>query len=321
LSKRATAHGYLELARSAAAPGLSPAGLRDRFGDTHDHPIERGQIWRASWDEVSVLVVVFDVENTEIDVIPLTIDPAGEDVDCYVLGTGLTAFDSEVTLWEGLRTYLPMRVFDEIVDELADEVSDWLFDAKRSAASPPGGVRVGRTPRSPFEASITFKAEIEDDLIALRSSPALPVASEYDNPSIPTLASLLGKKIDLGVLVEALSPLGLDQPEVMRLLRGKRPITPVIAFAVAQVTGVAATQVTEAVQPLPARFVDEVDHPRWRPVWRERADRSGIDEADARLEVSYEMFALAARQTGSQEPDWHARLAQFRVFTGRSGSS
>jgi hypothetical protein len=321
LSKRAIAHGYLELARSAAAPHLSPAALRDRFGDTRDHPIERGQIWRASWDLVSVLVVVFDIDDTEIDIIPLTIDPVGEDVDCYVLGADVTAFGTEVTLWEGLRTFLPMRVFDEIVDELAIGVSEWLFDAERSEASPPDGLRLGRAPRSPFEASITLKAEIEDDLIALQSSPALPVASEYDNPPIPTLASLLDKKIDLGVLVEALAPLGLDQPEVMRLLRGKRPVTPVIALAVAQVTGVAATQVTEAVQPLPARFVDEVDHPRWRPVWRERADRSGIDEADARLEVSYEMFALAARQTGSQEPDWYARLTQFRVLKERSGSS
>jgi hypothetical protein len=321
LSKRAIAHGYLELARNAAAQQLSPAGLRDRFGDTHDHPIARGQIWRTSWDEVTVLVVVFDVQDTEIDVIPLTIDPAGEDLDCFVLGADLTAFGSEVTLWEGLRTDLPMRVFDEIIDELTREISSWLFAVERSEASLPDGLRLGRAPKSPFEASISFKAEIEDDLIALQSSPALPVASEYDNPSIPTLASLLGKKTDLAVLVEALAPLGLDQPEVMRLLRGKRPVSPVIAFAVAQVTGVAASQVTKAVQPLPTRFVDEVDHPRWRPVWRERAARSGIDEADARLQVSYEMFAVAARQTGSQTPDWHARLTQFRVVKGRPGSS
>src|SRR5882762_895075 len=56
LNKRATAQDYLELARNAAAPQLSPAGRRARFGDTRDHPIQRGQIWRASWDEVSVLV-------------------------------------------------------------------------------------------------------------------------------------------------------------------------------------------------------------------------------------------------------------------------
>lgn len=318
MSKRATARDYLELARHAAAPQLSPAGRRARFGDTRDHPIQPGQIWRASWDEVSMLVVVRDADDTELNVIPLTIDPAAEDADCFVLDDKLTAFGTDATLWEDLTTNLPMRVLDEIIDQLADETSEWLFNPDRTKLPP--GVRRGRAPSNPFGTSIEIKAMIDDDLSALRSSPALPAAPDGGSQPVPSLASILGKKVDLQALVSALSPLGLDQPEVMRLLRGKRPVSPEIASAVASVTGIEPAQVAGAVQPLPARFVEEVDHPRWRQVWRERAERTGSREEEARLAASYEMFARAARQTGAQEPDWHARLAQFRVLEGPSGA-
>ncbi|WP_163750780.1 hypothetical protein [Mycolicibacterium helvum] len=317
MSKRA--RDYLELARRAAAPQLSPTRRRARFGDTRDHPIEAGQIWRASWDEVSMLVVVRDIDHTELKVIPLTIDPPAEDSDCVVLEAKLTAFDTEVSLWAGLASTLPLRVLDEIIDQLPNETSEWLFTA--DLAKPPRGVRRGRAPTNPFEPSIEIRAMIDDDLTTLRSSPALPVATDEDSRPVPSLASLLGKNVDLAALVAALSPLGLDQPAVMSLLRGKRPVSPEIADAVATVTCIEPAQVAAAVQPLPARFVEEVDHPRWRQVWRERAERTGSREEEARLAASYEMFARAARQTGAPEPDWHARLAQFRVVEGPLGAS
>lgn len=319
MSKRATARDHLELARRAAAPQLSPAGRRARFGDTRDHPIQPGQVWRASWDEISMLVVVRAVEDTELEVIPLTIDPAAEDSDCFVLDEISTSFGTEATLWAGLTSTLPMRVLDEIIDELANEISDWLFNPDLTKL--PRGLRVGRAPSNPFETSIELKAVIDDDLASLRSTPALPVATDAGSKSVPSLASILGKKVDLEALVSALSPLGFDQPAVMSLLRGKRPVSPEIASAVANVTGVEAAQVAGAIQPLPVRFVEEVDHPRWRQVWRERAERTGGGEADARLAASYEMFARAARQTGAQEPDWRARLAQFRELERPSGAS
>lgn len=319
LSKRGTARDYLELARRAAAPQLSPAGRRARFGDTRDHPIQPGQVWRASWDEVSLLVVVRDVDDTDLKVIPLTIDPAAEDSDCFVLDEKSTAFGTDVALWAGLTSSLPMRVFDEIIDQLADEISEWLFDA--NLAKLPPGVRRGLAPSNAFETSIEIKAMIDDDLTALRSSPALPVAADGDSQPVLSLASILGKNVDLEALVSALSSFGMDQPAVMSLLRGKRPVSPKIASAVASVTGIEAARVAGAVQPLPARFVEEVDHPRWRQVWRQRAERTGSREGDARLAGSYEMFARAARQTGTQEPDWHARLAQFRILEGPSGAS
>jgi hypothetical protein len=303
----------LDLAREAAVPHpLTAAGRHARFGDSRDHPIERGQIWRAAWGDVSLLILVADVDHAEIDAIAVTLDPGAEDAEAIILAPSLTAFGVEVTLWMGLRASLPLRVLDEIVDEIPDRLIDWLASSSSNSTTPiPKGAQVGQRTSTAFETSTSIRAGVEDDLEALQAAPALPTSTQPETPT-RTLASLLGRAVDLSVLVVALNPLGFSQSDVMTLLRGKRPLTPDVVEVIAKATGVDPTLIADAVQPLPAEFVEEVDHPRWRPVWRERANNDGVDEATARLRVSYEIFALAARQTGSQSPDWTARLAQFR---------
>lgn len=83
-----------------------------------------------------MLVVVRDAGDTKLNVIPLTIDPAAEDADCFVLEDKSTAFGTGATLWEDLTTNLPMRVLDEIIDQLADETSEWLFNPERTKLPP-----------------------------------------------------------------------------------------------------------------------------------------------------------------------------------------
>lgn len=253
-----------------------------------------------------------DVEHAEIDAVPVTLDPGAEDAESIVLEPALTVFGVGVTLWVGLRTTLPFRVLDEIIDEIPNQIASWVTAATTDSRLPtPEGVQVGRPPETPFDSSATIRAGVEDDLEALRTTPSLPVAKRPEKAT-RTLASVLGRAVDLNVLVGALSRQGFSQSDVMSLLRGKRPLTPDMVDAITRVTGIEPALVAEAVQPLPAEFVEEVDHPRWRPIWRKRVQDEGLDEATARLRVSYEMFALAARQTGSRTPDWPARLAQFR---------
>ncbi len=147
------------------------------------------------------------------------------------------------------------------------------------------------------------RADLEDDLVYLRNAPALPIAIS-DRPAVP-LGRLLGKSLDLASLVTAL---GIPQHEVMALLGGKKPLTPAMVGSVADVTGLSAQKVAEAVLPLPSGLVAEIDHPRWRSVWKTWADQSGVDEAAVRIEAGYGAFVMAARQTGGQAPDWGARL-------------
>lgn len=322
MSKSSVPSHLLELAREASAPySLTAAGRRARFGDVHDLPVETGQIWRAAWNDVSLLVLVINVEHVDIDVVAVTLDTGAQDAESLILQPLLTSFGVDATLWMGLRTSLPLRVLDEILDEIPAPIVKWLTSTQVGSRMPlPKGVQEGRSPSTVFDTAFSIRAEVEDDLEALRSSPALPTATQSQT-STRTLASILGRDVDLNILVSALSGHGLSQSDVMSLLRGRRPVTPDVVEAVARATGVEPMLIAGAVEPLPAAFVEEVDHPRWRPLWRERAHDEGVDEGTARLRVSYEMFALAARETGTQSPDWSARLAQFRRSRTNPGTS
>lgn len=321
MKKDATPRDLLALAREATPPhSLTTAGRQQEFGDLSDRAIAPGEIWRAAWGDDSVLVFVTGFENADIEVIPVTLDPGAQDQHAMVLGPDATAFGVESTFWLDLHTTLPLRVFDEIVDQLPSAVTDVIASPTHVAGAAEAlGVRTGHAPSTPFDTSRTVRAEIEDDLQALRAAPRLPVAHDND-PAPRTLASILGKAVDLRVLVDGLRHLGLDQPDVMSLLRGKRPVTPDEVEAIARLTRVDPKLIAQAVRPLPSGFVDEVDHPRWRQTWRTRAHRDDVDETSARLTVSYEMYARAARQTGSSAPDWSARLAQFRQLNDGQGT-
>lgn len=259
-----------------------------------------------------MLVLITEVSDTDVKIVPATVEPAAEDDQCIVLQPSETVFGVELTLWMDLRGPLPLRVLDEVVDELSpDLLHAMVMTASDPAQTPPRGMRRGRAVVTVFDYAAAARAEIADGLDQLRTSPALPVATEDGQPT-KTLASILGKNTDLRSMVNVLKPFGLSQAEVMQLLHGKRPVPPEIVEPIAEVTGIDHVLISGAVQPLPAGFVREVDHPRWRRTWRERARRDEIDEAAARTKVSYELFARAARQTGDQKPDWAARLAQYR---------
>lgn len=308
--KRSARVDLFELARNAAVPhALTSAGRNDRFGNSHDQDLKRGQIWRAQWDEVTVLVLLADISNTDVDVIPVTVDPDAADSTSLVLEPWLTSFGVETTLWIDLRTRLPLRVLDEIIDEFPADLMNWVVDDPQTNL--PRGMHKGPHAPSVFDPAMKIRAEIEDDLSDLQASPELPVEGRSTNAT-PTLASILGKTVNLRALIDALHPCGLNQSEVMSVLKGKRFLTPDLVDAIADVTDISRDTIAEAVTPLPAELVEEVDHPRWRPMWRDRAHRQGLDESTARLRGTYELYARAARQTGAQKPDWAARLAQFR---------
>ncbi|MFG2794009.1 hypothetical protein [Streptomyces sp. NPDC048419] len=299
---------FLDLAQRARGPrALSEAGLRERFGDPAQVELETGQVWRARWDGVSMLVLVLDVDAREVRTVPVTIDPPGEDETSVVVDGSRTAFGVDATVWAGLVSSIPMRVLERVVDAWDDDIVGCTAARAQNRPGPAvAGIREGQSIRSALEPAAEMRAGLADDLAYLRRAPGLPVG-ERGRPA-GTLASLLGDRLDLRALCAALQ---LPQPEVMKLLRGKTPLPPDQIDTIASATGLPAEQIAGTVRPLPADLVHAVEHPRWRSVWVRRARRLGVSETQARLSGGYGTFALAARQTGGGSADWDARLRQF----------
>lgn len=299
---------FLDLAEQARAPrGLSDQALRDRFGELADVEIQAGQVWRARWEYVSVLVLILAVEGRDVLAAPVTIDPSAEDDHSLVLEGASTAFGTDTTIWAGLTGTVPIRVLERPVDLCGGEVVQWTRSVSEGLpGDAPVGVRRGCVITSELDPAALVRAELADDLEALRHAPGLPAATPGEQPR--RLASLLGTELDLASLCSAL---GLPQPEVMKILRGKSPLTAGQIETVARVTGLTADRVAASVRPLPPGLVVRMEHPRWRHMWQERARTHGVSEAQARLDGSYGAYSLAARQTGGGEPDWDERLRQF----------
>ncbi|MFF8021399.1 hypothetical protein ACFZDJ_09760 [Streptomyces sp. NPDC007896] len=308
---------FLDLAAAVRAPKeLSAEGLRARFGDPAEVHLAVGQVWRARWEETSLLVLVLAIADREVNAVPVTIDPPGEDAASLVVDGTRTAFGVESTVWAGLAGPVPQRVLDRMVDLWGPDLVAWAAEmADGGAPSVPAGARQGTVPASVFDASEEVRAELEDDLDALRAAPGLPEAKGTEK--VVSLGALLKGLPDLPMLGTAL---GVPQPEVMRILRGSVPLKPGQVEAVASATGLSVDAVAKTVRPLPAALVAAAEHPRWRETWIRRAKRLGVSEGEARLSGGYGTLALAARETGGAEPDWEGRLRQFLRGEDLAGS-
>ncbi|MGA5818792.1 hypothetical protein ACPC54_13160 [Kitasatospora sp. NPDC094028] len=309
---------FLELAAAAVAPQqLSDEGLLSRFGGPEEVRLAAGQVWRACWEETSVLVLILALATREVHAVPVTIDPPGEDEACLVVDGARTAFGVKATVWAGLAGPVPMRVLDRVVDSWELDLVAWAAEmAAGGSPSVPVGARQGIPPESAFDASADVRAVLEDDLEVLQSVPGLP-AAEGSAKVVPLAELLKGRVPDLSALGTAL---GLSQPEVMKILRGSAPMALGQVEAVADVTGLPVEAVAATVRPLPVALVAAAEHPRWRQAWKHRAKRLGVSEEDARLTGGYGAFALAARETGGAEPDWESRLRQFLRGEDLAGS-
>ncbi|MFI5796864.1 hypothetical protein [Streptomyces sp. NPDC051677] len=308
---------FLDLAAAVRAPKeLSVEGLRARFGNPAEVRLAVGQVWRARWEEASLLVLVLAIADREVNAVPVTIDPPGEDAASLVVDGARTAFGVESTVWAGLAGPVPLRVLDRVVDLWEPDLVAWAAEmADGGAPSVPAGARQGTVPASVFDASEEVRAELEDELDALRAAPGLPEAKGTEK--VVSLGALLNGLPDLPVLGAAL---GVPQPEVMRILRGSVPLKPGQVEAVASATGLSVDAVAKTVRPLPAALVAAAEHPRWRETWIRRAKRLGVSEGEARLSGGYGTLALAARETGGAEPDWEGRLRQFLRGEDLAGS-
>jgi hypothetical protein len=305
------------LAASVVAPeALTADGLRQRFGDPQGVEVAVGQLWRACWGDVAVLALLVDAQPAAVMIVPVTVDPPGEDENSLTLDAKSTVLGQPATAWAGLSREFPLRVLDQLLDVVADEIVVWCqrIQAGRPAAVP-AGARLGERISSPLEPAAEVRAQLEDELDLLAAASWLPVM----DPAVERrdLRQLLGCDRDEEALRLLVATLGVSLPEAVEIVRGRRPLALAQADALAPVTGQPVEVLLASVEPLPEELVAELDHPRWRPAVRRRAHRASRNETHARLEIAYGAYAFAARQTGAATtPSWRERLARYLEAEG-----
>jgi hypothetical protein len=292
----------IRLAHTAAQPQLTEPALRERFGRSDHWPLRPGAVWRARWDDVVLLVLlVGNPTATSVTATPVTFDTEAEPDTLLVTST--SGRGVRLTVWRTLRRNLPLAVLDRPIDELAPAVVAWTADGPAPDDAQLGG------PTLPSAASRSpVRADLEDDLDALIAAvPALtPVPSRQSATGIQKRVSPSEEQF-----AALTTRLGVSLPVVLDLVDGKRQPSPEEAAAVLDIVGV-APQVT----PLPAELVVEMYHPRWKAAVLDLVRRRDVNEAVARTVMASGAFALAARQTGEQTPDWRERLARWADAEG-----
>ncbi|GAA3346625.1 hypothetical protein GCM10020358_58330 [Amorphoplanes nipponensis] len=291
------------LAGSLSVPqALTTEALRERFGDPDAVDPAVGQVRRAEWGDVSQLVLLLEgaVDERHWRVVPVSIDPTGEDENSLVLNEARTAFPVEVTAWAGQPARVPTGVLSRVVDLWDADVTAWCA---ATSAEPPPGTRHGR-PATPHSRDAQVRADLQDALEALAEAPLVPVRAD-GVLDVPAAAQRVG-------LREVVQALGVPLVAATKILKGKAAISEQQAAVLAGLFGVAASDVLAAVNGLPPGLAVELERPRWRTVWRTWATRLRRTEDAVRLEIGLGAFGLAFRQTGAAgAADWENRIAHW----------
>lgn len=293
-------------AAAAAVPTLTPAALRERFGPPSDWRILPGQLWRAAWDDVTMLLLIVSVSGEAVTAAPATVDPAVEADDSLIVDATRSVLAEPVTIWSGLMRQIRLEVLDQPIDEIGADVAKWCT----TKSGMPHSSRLGSAPASPFEMDIDVGAMVADDIEVLANAPSW--AAEVDFALTKDSAAVSPPSRDQ--LAALRSRLGLALPEILALVDGKRPATSAGEIeALREVLGH-----VPRVEPPARGLVIELSHPRWRSAARAFARRSGRGEAEARLEMAYGISgaSMAARQTGEREPAWRDRVARWVTAHG-----
>jgi len=288
--------------KASAGPALLAAVRGAEIGPIPDPA--PGQLWRAGWDEATVLVVVLETGVGDLLAAPVSVDPAVGDNRSLILEPDGTVFQVEVSVWAGLARAVPLRVLETYLETIQASTAQALTALQRgSSVDPPVGTRVGLPVMSPFDTAARVQAALADTLELLADASWAPSAA----PARCVPGDVLGDHVDLAELPGVLS---VNLPVAWDLLRGRRPLSTEQAEALAARYGVNADDLLAAPAP-PAELVEELDHPRWRLTLRSQRRLHSLDDAHVRRRIAYGTLAMAARQTGTSVPSWRDRIRHY----------
>ncbi|MFI2365396.1 hypothetical protein [Promicromonospora sp. NPDC019610] len=243
-----------------------------------------------------MLLVVLETDRASIRAARVTTEVERADSAALIVPEALTSLGSRIAVWIDLARELPVRVLDRHLGSLEPTALN------ESASGEPRPAR-GAESYSPIDASREARARVEDELEELANARWAPV-------STGRLVDLLRQAGITGARLADLPGIGLA--DALKIIRGQRPVTETQAQALAARTGRPAAEWIQANPALPEDLVAALDQPSSRSRVIALAKTRNQDEIDAWREAGYEVFALAARQTGEQKsPDWPTRVDRY----------
>ncbi len=267
----------------------------DRMGNS-ELELRAGQVWRARWSDVSLLVLALGAEIEQnhkmwVPVIPITIEPHAENQGSLVLSSELNMFGVEVTLWCGLNAKIPFQTLDVCFGEVSEEVvvvSQAM--ARREGVELPLGSRLGKPFPSIFSGDAEYQALIEDDLAELAQAQGLSVVEESKRIQVKSQLRSVG-------LPRLMTELGVSQPIAMQILRAKGRLTAGQLSQIAHLANLDLDDLARVFQGAPSEAVKVVEHPRWRGRFEQLSIETDNSLDALRDEAAHDIYALAARES------------------------
>jgi hypothetical protein len=264
---------------------------------TWNGDITAGQVWRASAEGATTVLVVTAVDAGRVDAMPVTFHSSRGTPQSLHVPASVGHFGVPAVIWVSLENNFSWEVLDCILDHWRQpSLLDWLT---KPMSVPPPGCAIDVEQVDFFDPVYEEHDDLLEMIDRLRSE-------ETDWPAQQNTESqqeaMRGLKIqDLEAI------LGVGFSEALSIIRGDMPLT----TAQAQILGAALGKHFEAGMAgnvLAPELIAIVSH----PLRRQDIDRLGskwsMGRSEARIHLARAtMFGLAAR-TSRGSADWNSRV-------------
>lgn len=300
------ADGETRLRLQDAAAGIDIPSRARRVHEGRPPAPASGQVWRARWQETSVLVLV--LERTEPAVLVALVtdasqqaqgsDPLAADLPAQACPLGVP-----MVVWLGMPREIRVRVLERC---FGDVDASWAVTHASTRHGQPHSV-------TPVAGESDPRAErhawLADSLAALQSA-------HRERPNAGQLGLVLAKAgCHAPVLVREL---GIRPKAALAVLRGHAPLSPGQARQVARLTGLDADMLITASPLVPEGLSRSLDQPWRRAEVQRLATQLRVDEEAAWREAAYSTWAFSLRSLADRDAlSWDRRLDDYfvSVFT------
>lgn len=251
--------------------------------------LSAGQVWRARWHDQVQLVAVLSTDQPTT-VLPLSFDLDYVDATSTLIAAEASPFGVPIVAWHTLKRGVSNVVLERFAGWLASEVAETLLlgesEQRRNGQSTPHPIRIYRA----------LIEDIMDDLSAVRW---------HGDGSGELNALLQGSGLRVQDVAETL---GTTPQRALAIWRGQLPLTEAEARDMAPSLGASAENLLAANPTPPSELIDCLEHSRRHHQVLTYAAQRNSDIATAYRDLSYQTWALAARQTGEKTTNWDLRL-------------